>query len=400
MRVLQLCHKVPFPPSDGGSIAMHQVTSGLLENGYKVKVLALDPSRKNSGQERISEEYYSQTRFESHAVDTRVKPLAAFLNLFTKRSYNLQRFYDRKVEKRLEKILKEETFDIIQLEGLYLTPYIPVIRKNSGASLLYRSHNIEHFIWERMAAACSNPLKKRYLKLLAGRLRKFEMEVIHHVDGLVAISSIDLDFFHKHGFSRPSSVVPAGIPAFNLPDPLPEAEANTVFHLGSMDWRPNQEGVEWFLEKVWPLVVKENPELKFYLAGKRTPQRFYRYESDSVKVAGQVPDALEFILSKKVMVVPLLSGGGMRVKIVEGMAAKKVIVSTVVGAEGIDCRHKENILVGNNAEEMARNILLCFRQPKLAEKIGENAREFALKHYAMQPIIERLMKFYSGFYSE
>ncbi len=142
MRVLQLCHKTPYPPSDGGSIAMHQITEGLLEKGFSVKVLALDPSRKKNGQKVIPDPYFSRTRFESHPVDTRVKPLDAFLNLFTKNSYNLQRFYDRKVEKRLEQILKEETFDIIQLEGLYLTPYIPVIRQNSGASLLYRSHNI------------------------------------------------------------------------------------------------------------------------------------------------------------------------------------------------------------------------------------------------------------------
>ncbi len=251
-----------------------------------------------------------------------------------------------------------------------------------------------------MAAACANPLKKRYLKLLAARLRKFEMEVIHKVDGLVAISPIDLEFFNRHGFSRPSSVIPAGMPPFDLPSSLPQAEPNTVFHLGSMDWRPNQEGVEWFLEKVWPLVIREKPELRFFLAGKSMPERFYRYESDTVQVVGQVPDALEFILSKKVMVVPLLSGGGMRVKIVEGMAAKKVIVSTVIGAEGIECRHKENILVAANAREMAENILLCFDQAEVAEKIGENAREFAVKNYAMQPIMDNLMKFYKGFYSD
>jgi polysaccharide biosynthesis protein PslH len=398
MRVLQLCHKIPYPPADGGSIAMHQITEGLWKKNIQVKVIALNLKGCEVCPEDIPADYRKKTSFESQIIDTRIKPWAAFLNIFTHKSYNVVRFFSKEMEKRLERVLREEKFDIIQLEGLYLTPYIPVIRKNSPAKLLFRSHNIEHFIWERLAAAARNPLKRWYLKLLALRLKRYELEIIHQVDGLVAISPIDLEFFQSNGFSLPSAVVPVTMPRLVFQNEKTKIMSGTVFHLGSMDWRPNKEGIEWFLEKVWPLVVKEVPEMKFYLAGKRLPRRYYRYASQNVVVAGEVPSAVEFMADKQIMVVPLLSGGGMRVKIIEGMAAGKAIVSTNIGAEGIGCEDGRNILLADKPSEMARLIVECYRDPVMAEKIGSTAIDFVRKNFSPESVMPRLIKFYQGFF--
>lgn len=394
---MQLCHRIPYPPSDGGAIAMHQLTRGLLDRGVEVKVLAVAPEHIHADPSALPEDYLRETGLEAVGIRTRIRVLPALINLFGSRSYNVERFRSREMEQKLKQVLQRERFDIVQLEGLYLTPYIPVIRRYSDAVVVFRAHNIEHFIWERMASACRTPGKRQYLGLLARRLKKYESEVIHAVDGLAAITPVDEAYFRSLGFRGPTTVIPVGVPELDLPHPLPDPEPNSVFHLGSMDWRPNQEGIRWFLQSVWPLVTKEMPELTFYLAGKRMPPSFRQYASRSVVIAGEVPDALEFTLSKSVMVVPLLSGGGMRVKIVEGMAAARPIVSTPVGAEGIPCVHGEHLFLADTPVEMARCMMQCFRDPDGATRMGERAREFAGHHFQTGRIIGNLIGFYRGF---
>ncbi len=399
MRILQLCHKPPFPPTDGGSIAMNQITQGLLDKGYKVKVFALVPSGMENMLEQIPESYIETTEFESHPIHTKIKPLPALLNLVTGKSYNISRFYNKNAESRLREILQTEEFDIIQMEGLYLTPYLPVIRDHTGTPILFRSHNIEHFIWERLAKSTTNPLKKLYLKILATRLRKYEMKTVHQVDGLVAISPVDLRFFQRNGFSQPAVTIPVGMDEIIQDEGETDVLENSVFHLGRMDWRPNLDGMKWFLDQVWPIVVSKNPMLTFVLAGINIPHHFYQYEGNNVVIAGEVPDARSFLQRHQLMVVPLQSGGGMRVKIIEGMATGKPIVSTSIGAEGIDCTHKENILLADMPDEMANAILHCFDSPDMMLQLGQNARMFAIANHSMPAIIEKLTDFYQTFYA-
>ncbi len=400
MRILQLCHKPPYPPSDGGSIAMNQLTRGLIDQGIGVRVMALAPSGTIEATKKIPEKYRRETLFECFPIDTKVKPLPAFINLFTRESYNISRFYCKDFAKRLQEILLEESFDIIQLEGLFLTPYISVIRQHTGSPVLFRSHNIEHYIWERMAKSTTNPVKKIYLKFLAARLKSYEMKTVHQVDGLVAISPVDLRFFKKNGFAQPAVTIPVGVDTQTRQVSHSRPSVNSVFHLGSMDWRPNQEGLRWFLEEVWPLVINGNPALQFVLAGKNIPESFYQYQGPNVTVAGEVPDAAGFMQAHRLMVVPLRSGGGMRVKIIEGMAAGKAIVSTTIGAEGINCTHGENILLADTANEMAETILYCFSHNHVMEVMEEKARSFALENHSMKPIIDKLIAFYNRFSGE
>jgi polysaccharide biosynthesis protein PslH len=400
MRILQLCHKKPFPSSDGGSIAMHQITRGLLDLNHQVKVVAIDTEKNNNSNNGVPKDYARETGFEAYFIDTRVKLFPALRNLFSSRSYNVERFFNHSLERRLRDILQQQQYDIIQLEGLYLTPYIDVIRRYSSAPVIFRSHNIEHFIWERMATASGGFLKKKYLDLLARRLKNYEMQVIHKVDGLVAISPIDLDFFCRNGFDKPSVFIPVGIP--ELPDQPTEIAAleDSVYHIGSMDWRPNQEAVEWFLDNVWPHVIVHKPKAVFHLAGKNMPRRFFRYAGPNINVAGEVPDAKAFFRPLEVMVVPLLSGGGMRVKIIEGMAWGKTIVSTSIGAEGIGCSDGENILLADDPLHMAQKVVECLDNKQLARNIGLNAREFVKANYATESLMKNLVKFYREFYPQ
>ncbi len=398
MHILQLCHKPPYPPVDGGSIAMNQLTHGLMAEGVRLKVFALEPTGFHHTQTKIPKEYLDQTHFESQPIDTCVKLWPALLNLFGKGSYNVSRFFDRKVAKRLASLLRQENFDIIQLEGLYLAPYIPVIRSITGSPLVFRAHNIEHDIWKRLADETRQPLKRSYLNFLARRLRSFEISTAQCVDAIVAISPVDQHFFTQTGFNRPIISIPVGT---EIPKPdsdpgyrKPTIEPGSVFHLGSMDWRPNMEGLRWFLKEVWPIVCQKTPEATLHLAGRKMPREIYKHASARVVVDGEVPDALEYMLSKQIMVVPLRSGGGMRVKIIEGMAAGKTIVSTRTGAEGIQCTHQKNILLANTAQEMAHEIIGCLKDPKLIESIGRSAQKFAMENHTLKPLMKQLLDFY------
>jgi hypothetical protein len=172
MKILILCNKSPYPPKEGGPIAMNAIIEGLIEAGHQVKVLAINTNKYFIKENDIPESYRQKTGIETVYIDLSIKPLDALLNLFSKDSYHVQRFISKEFEKKLISILQNDTFDIVQLETLYISPFIETIRENSKAKIVLRAHNIEHLIWERVAEISSNPLKKLYLKHLAKKVKK------------------------------------------------------------------------------------------------------------------------------------------------------------------------------------------------------------------------------------
>ena len=151
MKILQLCIRVPFPPVDGGSIAMYHLQKSLFENGVQLKVLSFNTIKQLTDLNTLDEGYKKMTQIEGVYLDNRINPFAALFNIFTGESYHIIRFIRRDFEEALIRILKKEKFDAIILESLYMIPYMEVIRKNSQAKVILRTHNIEHLIWQRLA---------------------------------------------------------------------------------------------------------------------------------------------------------------------------------------------------------------------------------------------------------
>jgi glycosyltransferase involved in cell wall biosynthesis len=401
MNILLLCNKSPYPAKEGGPIAMNMIIEGLIEAGHRVKVLAINSNKYNVDLESIPREYREKTNIELVHVDLSIQPLAAFMNLFSSRSYHVERFISHDLEKSLIRILKAEKFDIVQFELLYMSPYAKVVRKYSDARIVLRTHNIEHLIWQRVAESIKNPLKRLYLIHLVRKLKNYECSTVRQFDGIAAITEQDASFFRSSQCLQPEdgSRIPVVTIAFGIdPKQFPKTneapEFPSLFSIGAMDWIPNSEGITWFLEKVWPEVHRKYPNLHYYLAGRHMPKCLAEKGYPNVEIIGEVDDAMAFMRSKAILIVPLFSGSGIRIKIIEGMATGKPIISTAIGAEGIKCIHNQNIFIADTPEDFLDSISDCVENKELCETIGKNARDLIMTEYNRNLIISKLIAFY------
>ncbi len=396
MRILQICSKMPFPPKDGGSIAMNILTDGLIKCGNNVKVLAVNTPKHFIKEDDIDVEYRKRTAFQSVYIDTSVKPIGAFLNLFSNKSYNIIRFYSKEFENTLIDILLKQEFDIVHLETLWVASYVDTIREYSKAKIVLRSQNVEYVIWERLADASTNFFKKWYLKLLAERLKKYELSMLNRYDGIAAITDIDAKIHQKLACTLPIITIPFGIDVSKYKKDESTTEYPSVFHIGAMDWMPNADGIKWLLENVWPKVLLKHPAVNLYLAGRNMPSWLKQLSIPNVLVLGEVEDSNQFINSKSIMLVPLTSGGGMRVKIIEGMALGKTVVSTSIGAEGIEYENLKDILIADSADEFVEAIHTCLSDKIYADTVARNARILVEKKYDNITICKQLTWFYKA----
>lgn len=275
-----------------------------------------------------------------------------------------------------------------------MTPYVPTIRRYSKARIVLRSHNLEHVIQGRIATGERNFLKRPYRKFLAKQLHDYEMAVLDRVDGVAAISPSDAAHFADHGTRTPIATIPFGVePGEYAPDER-NHEGITFFHLGSMDWLPNEEGIRWMLDEVWPKVIAKRPNARLDLAGNKMPEDLLKREQQGVHIRGRVKNALSYMRPRQVMVVPLFSAGGMRVKIIEGMALGKAVVSTPIGAEGIEHTEGLNILIARNAAEFAEHLIALDGSPDYLRMLGHEARKLVETTYSDDRIVKDLVAFY------
>lgn len=396
MRVLQLCSKPPRPTIDGGCIAMDSFSQNLLQLGYELKIVTVSTDKHPFLPKQLSSEYVANTQIESVFVDTRVNVVDAFSSLITQDNYNVSRFFSVDLDIKLKHILRKRPYDIVQLESLFMTPYLRSIRRFSKAKVILRSHNLEYNIWKRLSKQETSKPKKIYLNFLAKKLKEYEIDLMNQVDGIISISSTDKERFLQLGCTVPVTSIPTALDINEYQPKTIQRQNPTVFHLGAMDWAPNQEGIHWFLNEVWPTVIKKHSKAKLVLAGKGLD--FYKNsfgeKHPNVVFEGEVENAINFMQNHDIMIVPLLSGGGIRIKILEGMALEKLVVSTKVGAEGIDAKHGKHFLIADNAEEFANNLILALNEHELRQSIGEQARQFIQKNFSFQELNQKIDGFY------
>lgn len=380
MRVLQLTYRVPFPPTDGGAIGIYNITKGLSENGCKIDLVAINTPKHSQPENAmigLVENQYDVF------VNTDISPVKLLKNLlFSKIPYNVERFISTDVDEKLKELLSLNKYDFIQVEGAFVAHYIDTIKKYTNSPVIVRTHNIEYVIWKRLAVNEKNPLKKWFYAHLGKRLKRFEATYYNKADGIAAITPEDKKRLEDLKVSTVTDVIPAGVVLQkNESKQKIEQELFSLFTISALDWSPNIEGLKWFLENIWTDLLKRKPEIKLHIAGKSTPEWLMKASIPNTTVHGFVDDAAVFKQSYQLMLVPLLSGGGMRVKIVEGLAASKCIISTSIGAEGIDYTDKHNLIIADTPHEWIDAIVFYLENAEKRKEIEENAEKLAYLSY-------------------
>jgi glycosyltransferase involved in cell wall biosynthesis len=396
LRILILTHRAPFPQNGGYPIVVGNTIKGLVGLGHNVSLISLNV-KKNSVTNTENDELLNKISYIEYNIDTHISVIEAVSNLFTNNSYNIDKYYDAGFEKLLLKNLQENQYDIIQLEGIFVAPYLGVIRRHSKGKIVFRAHNIEHQVWQKLALQKSDPFKKWYLQLLARRIKNYELELLNKFDGIVVFTEQDKASMLSFGTKIPLTILPIGIDLSLYKPDHTKTDFPSLFFLGSLDWLPNREGIEWFIDNFHKDLTDGDLKAKFYVAGHNIPEQFDDYEVlGKVFIHGEVDNALEFVNSKSIMIVPLLSGGGMRVKIVEGMAMEKCIISTSLGAEGINIENGTNIVIANNVDEFYNAIKQCITDEHFCLEIGRNARKLVEEEHDVTTITRQLADFYQS----
>jgi len=396
MKILQLCNKIPYPPRDGGAIAMLNMAESFAANGHQVTILAMRTTKHDFPVNEIPDALRQKINFMYIDVDTRITLLKLLVNfVFSKQPFNASRFNDRGFSNALITLLQKETFDVIQLEGLYLKSYIDTIRKYHMGILSYRAHNIESEIWQRVASNTRNMFRRFYLNNLAKRLYHYENDMVNRYDLLVPISGNDLERIQKMGNIKPSYLTPTGILNENFKSPGKSSGTKQLFYIGALDWIPNQDALVWFTEQVWIPLSQQKPDLRFHIAGRNAPKWLVqKLMIPGIVYHGEVENAQEFIDNHSFMVVPLFAGSGLRIKIIEAMARSKPVLTTNIGSQGLDVASGQEILIADTAAEWIQAISQLVDDLPRFYKLQKNAYAYARENFSNHLIVKNLSYFY------
>ncbi len=383
MRILQLASKPNDPPKDGGALASAHFMAMWQRLGWEVQVLAMStPKHPATPQTAIPQ--------KAVPIDTTPKPLPAARNLLlSPLPYHVERFQSRAYRAALEEVLSTFRPDLIQVESPYLTPYV----QNLSIPRTYRLHNIEHLIWMRLAREKPWPLRA-YLRLQAERIRAYESHILHHYQGLIPISHKEEAFIQQSDYQGLVELIPFGIdpPAYEAPSVL--RQPPRIGFIGGLDWLPNLAGIQWFLERVWPLFIRRHPEAQLSIAGRNCPDSLHRYESPSVRILGEVPDSKAFLYEHEILIVPLFSGSGIRIKIIEGWAAGRAILSTTIGAESLLYHPGEHILIADDESTFLSALETLYTDTAFRQRIAQAGRHLVEATYDREAQIPLFQRFY------
>ncbi len=379
--------KPPFPMIDGGCIAMANSLAVWKNSGFEVDVFCLSTPKHPFRADAFTKEWQEGKNLFHEYVDTRIKPSHLPFLLFSSKSYQARRFYSKKAAKKIGWLIEKHHYDYIVLDSLYTAVYLQEIKKKYTGKIFLRSHNIEYQIWQTLRSNESNPLKRKLLMYETKRLKKWEESLYQRVDGIFTITPNDEFITQK---------LSSNIPVITLPVSM-EVSANTkkrvmhlplrLFHIGAMNWEPNQDAIQWFINDWFPLIYQQFPDITFHFAGKAMPIVFNNLKLKNVYCHGEVPDASSFMQQYDVLIVPLRHGSGLRIKILEAMALGIPVISTRKGAEGMPVTDGENILFADNPDACLRVISQLINTPGLYELLSEKGIAFIQKHYSMDACV-------------
>lgn len=307
--------------------------------------------------------------------------------------YAVSRFADAKVQKQLQDWFREQRFDVAVCDFLDAAVNFP--GRLNIPSVLFQ-HNVESEIWRRHAATADNPVKKMIYRMEFRKMLRYERAAVRKFQHVISVSANDRSIMMQWVDADRVTVVPTGVDfAQYRPDPTESAPANSdpdplapsaplITFVGAMDWEPNIDGVEYFCSEVWPAIKAEVPRARLRIVGRNPGRRVQKWASHStdgsIEVTGRVPAVVDHLRQSAVVIVPLRIGGGTRLKIYEAMATAKAVVSTTVGAEGLDVHHGRDIMLADDAPSFAQAVIMFLRDPEVRRRYEKAAAETAARY--------------------
>jgi glycosyltransferase involved in cell wall biosynthesis len=292
--------------------------------------------------------------------------------------YAVSRFASGKVRERLERCLSEKQPDVVVADFLDAAVNFP--EHLNVPSVLFQ-HNVESEIWRRHATNGSSAAKRLMYQLEFSKMSRFEEKTVRRFDHVIAVSEHDKKLMTAWVEEERVSVVPTGVDTEQFcPEMQPRQERPLVVFVGAMDWEPNVDAVKYFCAEIWPLVLAKVPEAQFRIVGRNPDRRVLDLAGPSVEVTGRVPSVVEHLREAAVVVVPLRVGGGTRIKIYEAMAVGKAVVSTTVGAEGLDVHHGKDMMLADSPATFAESVIALLTNSDLRTRQGQAATALASRY--------------------
>lgn len=294
-------------------------------------------------------------------------------------------YHSPRVVESLRQLFAQERFDAVQIASVHLLPYAGLIAAlTPRPEIVVDWHNIESELMRRYAASEANLAKKLVAYRTATLLEGAEARLLKIAKIHTAPSERERKILLARGDANEVHVIPNGVDVkrfLSINQDVCGSGSNQVLFVGSMDYHANIDGVTWFVNQIWPKVQADFPELTLSIVGRNPGPEIQRLASATVRVTGTVPDVLPFYDHALAVVVPLRVGGGTRLKILEAMAAGVPVVSTRLGAEGLDIRHEANILLADSPYDIAAALTRLKNEPALWRSLTENARNLVSSKY-------------------
>jgi polysaccharide biosynthesis protein PslH len=289
--------------------------------------------------------------------------------------FAVSKFTDSSVRRLMDSWLAGGRFDVAICDFLSASLNFPQVLKTP--SILFQ-HNVETALWQRMASTEPNPVKKAAYRLEAGKMARYERKALGRFHHILAVSEHDRQQMLVMDPGSSISVIATGVDTEKYPIAPPAlAEPPRIVFTGSMDWEPNIDAITYFCRDIFPRIIQEFPKAIFQIVGRNPHAKVKQLASPNVHVTGTVPSVADYLRDATVVIVPLRIGGGTRLKIFEAMAMGKAMVSTSIGAEGLEVQSGRDLLLADDPDSLAESILLLIRDGALRRKYELAAAKLA-----------------------
>jgi glycosyltransferase involved in cell wall biosynthesis len=390
MRLLFLSFAFPLPLNNGHRMRSWSVLNALAAEGHDVTLLTFGEPEEVDEHHRA----LSQVCREIDTVPLGLESLSSstdrpnrLLGLFSAQPYAVRRFASPPMQARIRHYLARRTFGAVLCDTVYSAVNLPATR----VPVILNTHNVEHLVLRRYVALERNPAKRLYAWTEMRKLRKWERDTCRRAATGMACSEYDRRQLSSLCSGFRATVVPNVVDVDRYV-PSGDRETSTLLFQGAIDWFPNRDAINFFVTQVLPILRRNAPRIRFVIAGRNPAPGFVRKFTDipEIEFTGTVPDMGPELARASVCVVPLRIGSGTRLKILEAAAMAKPIVSTRIGAEGLDFVDGEEIVLADEPSEFARAVADLLADPVRRRAMGLAARRRVEIQYSM-PALRRAL---------